>query len=131
MWYVYELSVEGIIFYIGVTHNPFTRYMQHARSNDVSTHKVTHWILIHNKQLDFKILFHADNVDEALNYEKTTILSYFNSKHKLCNVDYNIGNTLDLPIIGFSPKKRLNKQYVNNIKSYIDQYLSKILTNGQ
>ena len=122
MYYIYELSCEGIVFYIGKTIRPLKRYKEHASAIDLSTNRITYWILLHNKKLDFRILFCTGNYTDAFFCESKTIMKYRDIKHKLCNIDYNTGNTLDLPIVGCYNKPAINKQYIKEVKQYIDNF---------
>lgn len=122
MYYVYELSFDGIIFYIGSTNQPLIRYQQHVSCTDGATHKVIYWIIINNKWPTFKILQHYDNKRDAVNYEYQLLSEYNKLKYKLANIDGNNGNVLDMPIVSFSPKPRFKRNYANPVKEYINNY---------
>lgn len=123
MYYVYQLSFEGIIFYIGSTNRPLLRYKEHTNCTDAQTTPVIHWIIVNNKLPDFKIIYHCGDRMTAVKYEYALIQQFIDNKYKLSNNDRNTdANRLDLPVIGYSPRPKLKRNYAKHIQDYINEY---------
>lgn len=130
MYYVYSLSFDGIVFYIGCSKHPFKRFKEHATGNDLATFKV-----IYNKAKAgvmpvINILHHCDNKNEAFKRERFLIRFHCSINHKLSNTDYNrMDNLLDEHsdrFIAGERKKRIKFDY-SSVKIYIDAYINNIV----
>lgn len=91
-WYVYSLSYHGIVFYIGATKQPYTRYKEHYSLTHSNTSGIIYLIREKNEYIDLDILFISDDKDQVIRAEYTIIREFAAQKHALCNKD---GNTYD------------------------------------
>lgn len=91
-WYVYSLSYQGIVFYIGSTKQPYKRYKEHYSLTHSNTTGIIYLIREKKEYIDFEILFISEDKDQAIRAEYTIIREFAAKKHALCNKD---GNTYD------------------------------------
>lgn len=86
--FVYELSYEGIIFYVGTTDNPYRRYLEH-RVGDMTSGSIVRFLRSKDKTFDFKLVYVSNSAIEIDNMETRLINLYASMKIELCNVDKN------------------------------------------
>lgn len=96
--YLYTLSYNGYVFYIGISYYPSARYRQHCtkgQNHDWDVYNYIYWILESNCLPDIHIIDHYTSAKEAEKYERLLIRNYVVMHHKLCNNDHNpISNKL-------------------------------------
>lgn len=123
MYYVYTLSFEGSIFYIGSTQYPNQRLQEHLCCQDLCTGKMMHFIRYMGKTPDIKLVFHSGNYTEVLEHEYRLITHYRDIRHPLCNNDGNRQqNIIQMPCTKNLPRPKLNKEWRRELSIYLKQY---------
>ena len=133
MHYVYTLSFNNTVFYVGCTKNAMARYLGHLQCDTEQTKYFIHKMLLkHKKPPVLKIVFHSKKREKALNYEKTLIKYYAGISHKLANIHGNNKSN----IIPFEKIDNFKKEFYfefrydhktsKNITSYINKHVYKI-----
>jgi hypothetical protein len=123
MWYVYELSFKGYVFYVGCTNSPLRRYKQHYSHGSACINVTT--LLMHTNQLaDFNIIYHNRREIFAAVFERQRIMHYIEQRHKLCNNMFNHeGNRLQIIAHKFEyPYPRLRNNFAHEVEQYINNY---------
>ena len=98
MNYIYTLSFDGKVFYVGVTYNPVTRYMCHISSYKKLGHYIYPFIKKRNYP-ELNILHHTTDLQKSYDLEKIEIWNCIKNGVKLINSQYNTPqNILDVKI---------------------------------
>lgn len=121
--YVYTLSFEGNIFYIGSTKHPSQRLQEHLYCQDLCTGRLMHWIRYMGKTPDVKLVFSSTDCNEVAAYEYKLIYHYRDIRHPLCNVDGNRPqNVIQMPSIKDMPRHKFSYQWRKELTKYIKEY---------
>lgn len=124
MYFVYTLSFNNTVFYVGCTKNPYNRYKAHVYCSDPATCNIVYHSTLAGLTLDFKIVHHSNDQYNALHRERFLIRLYSQLNNKLVNMDYNHkDNLLDKELM---PKKLRLKRKHSSINNYIKTYLNTI-----
>lgn len=121
IYYVYSLSYEGYIFYIGISSQPVIRYSQHVCCTDYCTAGYISVIRMECILPEFNIIYIGDKT-EAVLYELCLINYCIALNHLLCNCDLNpINNRLCIPFNFVNRPQYPRKQYSKKIRTYCNE----------
>jgi hypothetical protein len=129
LYFVYELSYKGIVFYVGQTIAPFQRYSAHC-TGDIATWCIINLIREKGDIFEFKIVYICDTERQSLFRERSLIELYVKLKIALCNCEYNPKENQITYYYRYDwrvPRKKLNH---DKIKEYITNAIDKY-RNGQ
>lgn len=133
--YLYALSHNGYVFYIGISRHPHARYMQHCTQGQNYTWDVynyIYWILEAGELPDIHIIDHYENKYDAEEAENLLIRHYSALKHKLCNGDKNPPCNRLITCIPDNPKSRRNKiGYADFVRDRINEHHKTYWINGK
>jgi hypothetical protein len=127
MWYLYELSYKGIVFYVGISKKPIDRYKQHCALQHDTTKGVIALIRDTTGDLPSYNIIHG-SIDKVLimGMESDLIFSYAKIKHGLCNIEHNTKDNVLCCThkIVSKPKGRFkyNQSVINNIQQQLSSY---------
>ncbi len=128
MYYVYSLSYDGIVFYIGCTKHPFKRFKEHATGNDHCTSAVVYPNVLKGLMPSISILHHCNNRPEAFERERFLIKLYSKLNRRLTNKDYNtLNNTILGEIRSHSSNSERYKFDYTAVEFYINTYINNIV----
>jgi predicted GIY-YIG superfamily endonuclease len=117
--FIYELSYNGVIFYVGSTDRPCARYVDH-RNGTNATSPIINAILAEGKTFDFKIVNIFEDVEQTYRREMNLIGLYAKLKIGLFNID---GNPKENQITFFHPRTRKPRTTHIKIKKYVDHVI--------
>ncbi len=132
MYYIYTLSYDNNVFYVGCTKHPLSRFINHMGGNTPATRYIIYKHTVSGILLDFDIVQHSRSKKKALIFERELILNLANAGVKLVNrvknPDHNL-LTVRKPI-NFNRKAsfiyRFDGGAMKNICSYINKYVKRI-----
>ncbi len=124
MYYVYELSYNGKVFYVGCSKHPYQRYKEHCTNVGIQyTYSFIHAILEAGDMPTIEIIFHSVNKSDAISKEHETIYNYIEIGNKLCNRDKNAPhNTIYMDYV-YKVKKFYSSK-ISNVLEYFNNYCS-------
>lgn len=122
--YIYSLSHEGSVFYIGKTAFPLVRYKQHCSCTQNTSDQIKKIIETGQFPL-FRIICHAKGI-EAQVKEREIIRLFCEAGQSLINIDWNYhvikNNPVELPSI---VRHRKTKNWAKQVAEYIELYNEK------
>lgn len=126
MNYIYTLSANGIVFYVGCSKMPITRFSNHITGKDKST---THIINTHFKNkvsVELCIVGHNEDRALALITEKSFIEKYAGMGYILANYSHNSkAYKKDGSIKSIYFKRSYDKQPKAALLKYINKHINK------
>jgi hypothetical protein len=128
MYFVYELSYQGIVFYVGSTNHPVQRAGTHLTGLDTATWRIISLIREKKELPDFKIAGIYERADLCARCEYQLIQYYANNGVALCNIEGNkAGNIINIhykwewrPKWRRKPTKELNTYIEDVLRQYSD-----------
>ena len=115
MWYLYTLSNNGYVFYVGISTNLLSRYKYHCTSRFETTHKYICTIKQDGRLPELTILntFPSQMCAESA---EIALINHFSSiSHKLCNDDRNPAQNRLICSIAATQIKRQPRKYAESI----------------
>lgn len=89
IWYIYTLSHNGSVFYVGISKNVGKRFRGHLSCQDMCTGDKIYWIRHAGELPTLEILNAVRTQREAEGIETSIIRHLCIMHNKLCNVDIN------------------------------------------
>lgn len=120
LWYIYTLSDNGKVFYVGISKNINQRYRNHLSTQDLCTGNIIYWMRRDDKLPGLEILSATNGQKSAAIAETAIIRQLCIMGNKLCNVDINpIYNRIITcnPYPNRERLKRIDKSIVPSILS--------------
>lgn len=123
MRFVYSLSNDNCVFYIGCTRDISKRYKEHCQShNDVGNY--IQYMFICNKWPAITIIDYLPD-DKAYFKEAELINLFISCGHYLCNGTHNTYNTSIKPEKpAFRLKKKIKKEVIASLKELQTRYIT-------
>lgn len=88
-WYLYTLSDNDGVFYVGITESIWNRYAQHCTINGGICSPHIYWIRLNGELPKLTIINSFQDKFTALNSEDSLIYYFSSINHKLFNIDKN------------------------------------------
>jgi predicted GIY-YIG superfamily endonuclease len=88
-WYLYALTNNDVVFYIGISRFPQERFKQHCGSGDICTSNYVYWMKYNNIMPSILLVDTFNNQRIAELAERSLIRYHALIKHKLCNEEFN------------------------------------------
>src|ERR1039457_2305380 len=84
-WYLYALTNNDVVFYIGISRFPQERFKQHCGSGDICTSNYVYWMKYNNIMPSILLVDTFNNQRIAELAERSLIRYHALITHKLCN----------------------------------------------
>lgn len=121
MRYIYTLSLDGLVFYIGQTSDPLARYNQHYHDCLSRAYYIARYCLCHhNKAIEMDILCVVSS-REVLIKEREYIESFSKKYHLINNDNYDRWRLM----LGLIPKLNTNSS-LKPFRQKIREQLNKL-----
>lgn len=121
MKFIYSLSNDNCVFYIGCTKDISKRYLEHCKSTSDVGNYIQH-MFVNNKWPKITIIDYLPD-DKASFKEAELITLFISCGHYLCNGTHNTYNTSIKPEKpAFRLKKRIKSEFIDSLKELQTRY---------
>jgi len=130
VWYLYTLSKDGTVFYVGITRNVKNRYRGHLSCQDMCTGNTIYWMRQEGSLPGLEIIHCVRTQKEAEIAESAVIRQLCLMGNKLCNVDINPAYNRLIDCYPHIPRiriKRINKNVIPEIISEAKDRFHKLI----
>lgn len=130
MWYVYTLSIDGIILYVGMSKNPAQRYRDHYTDGLSKCFWIMRYLALNKRILNMNIIHGYLTKATVLHMERQYINAYSKLLYLLNNETYQKPVISQIPRIQKLHNKTMLLAEVERIKQQ-ELIINKISLNGQ
>lgn len=121
VFYVYSLSDNGRVFYIGISRQPAMRYSEHACCADTCTAGYVSVMRMNGILPDFNIIYIGDKCISHM-IERCLIEWHVSLNNKLCNYEHNtLSNRINIPFNWNDRPKYKRLEYNKRIRNYCNE----------
>ena len=125
MYYVYTISLHGIIYYVGMTMQPEYRYLNHCTDRLSRLYYLHRFLLVQGKLPEMKIIHKCRERNQCLNMERKYIYKlskkFFLLNNTTINYFYDILERKQLYRLKFSIKDTIQPE-IYNIKKQVKNF---------